>query len=200
MAERKRRKRVRRAKMNMGSTVRTVIAAAVVAAASLAFTGGTASAALKHETVLTEFKLGAPCTESISEFVPNTYDIAIDEHNEMDLRLLPTCRVELVRPSGRHQALQIQRRTGTVRRHREPYIDENMITFDPNSVYEDFTQGPELAVDNSETSNQGLLLQIFTRHLEILRTEWRIPRLHKTDCRIDNPDQPARRGRRGRQR
>ena len=158
---------MRRAKMNMGSTIRTVCAAAVLAVAFLAFTGGSASAALKHETVLTEFKLGEPCTESISEFVPNIYDIAIDEHNEWIYVSCPPAGTSSFDEIGVIKRFKFNGEPEPFAATDKPYIDENMITFDPNSVYSDFTNGPELAVDNSETSNQGRLFVASSPHLEI---------------------------------
>ncbi len=133
--------------------INSLLVAGLLMAASLVLFSPSASAIYDHSKVLREIPVGPECA---GPFGGAINDVAVDETNGW---LYVACNGQVRRftldgKPADFEAVQ-------------PYISGNVITYDPDGEENKFANRTNLAVDNSDSINQGRLFVTSSPNLEI---------------------------------
>jgi hypothetical protein len=155
-------------------SIRALLTTGLLTIASFVFLSAPASAIYSHKTMELSFSTGSDCPP---------YDIAVDEAHGW-------VYVSCGRPYPQGWAVKRFDVNGNPANFSavEPYIDENTITYDPGGEEEKFSSALQIAVDNSNSINQGRLFAASSPNVDIFNPsgEYFTPIIQPLESTISN--------------
>jgi hypothetical protein len=133
--------------------VSSLLVAGLLAVGSLAFQSAPASAVFDHSEVIREIAVGSECAGPFGGVIN---DVAVDEANGW---LYVACNGQVRRFTLAGKPADFEAVA--------PYISGNVLTYDPDGEENKFANRTNLAVDNSDSINQGRLFATSSPNLEI---------------------------------